>query len=148
MAQKSLELLTNSGRFRPEMEADRGRGTIRAILGVAVATAIAVAGCGGGDEKPNGADLTTVRCPLVATGEQVGGVDQYKPAKDSFDTADLIGAQFDKARAEAAEHGCAIVVAMRDGEGLPVPTDIDPKRIYVYTERDVVTEIEGVGGGL
>jgi hypothetical protein len=55
MAQKSLELLTNSGRFRPQMDADRGRSTIRAILGVAVATAIAVAGCGGGDEKPKGA---------------------------------------------------------------------------------------------
>ena len=27
-------------------------------------------------------------------------------------------------------------------------TDFDPKRIYVYTEDGVVTEIEGVGGGI
>jgi hypothetical protein len=37
---------------------------------------------------------------------------------------------------------------MEDGTGQPVPTDVDPTRIYVYTENDVVTEIEGVGGGL
>jgi hypothetical protein len=126
----------------------RGRRTIRALLGLAVAGAIAVTGCGGDEEKPKGADLTALRCPLVPTGEQVGGVDRYAPAKDAFDTADLVGAPFEKARATAAEHGCEIVVAMRDGEGLPVPTDIDPKRIYVYTEHDVVTQIEGVGGGI
>jgi hypothetical protein len=127
------------------MHGDRGRSWSTIFVVVA---AIALAGCGGGDEKPRGPDLTAIRCPLVPTGEQVGGVDQYKPAEDSFDTSELVGAEFDKARADAAKHGCAIVVAMRDGEGLPVPTDIDPKRIYVYTEDDVVTEIEGVGGGL
>ena len=37
---------------------------------------------------------------------------------------------------------------MEDGEGKPVPTDVDPERIYVYIEDGVVTEIEGVGGGL
>ena len=84
----------------------------------------------------------------MATGEKVGGVDRLEPAKDSFDTAELIGRQFETARAEAAGHGCELVVAMRDGAGVAVPTDIDPKRIYVYTEDDVVTEIEGVGGGI
>jgi hypothetical protein len=128
------------------MHGDRGRSWATFLV---VLAAIALAGCGGdGEKEPKGPDLTAIRCPLVPTGEQVGGVDQYKPAKDSFDTSALVGAQFDKARDEAAEHGCEVVVAMRDGEGLPVPTDIDPKRIYVYTERDVVTEIEGVGGGL
>jgi len=149
MVQKSLALLTNSGRFRRQMDAHRGRRTIRAVLGVVAAAALALAGCGGGDEeKPKGTDLTAVRCPMVATGEQVSGGERYEPAKNSFDAADLIGAQFEQARATAAEHGCDIVVAMRDGEGLPVPTDIDPTRIYVYTEDDVVTEIEGVGGGI
>ena len=130
------------------MEADRGRRTVRAILGLAVAGAIALAGCGGDEERPKGRDLTALRCPLVSTGEKVGGVDRFEPAKDSFDTAALIGRQFEKARAEAAGHGCEVVVAMRDGAGVAVPTDIDPKRIYVYTEDDVVTEIEGVGGGI
>jgi hypothetical protein len=40
------------------------------------------------------------------------------------------------------------VVSLEDGKGVPVPIDIDPKRIYVYTEDGVVTEIEGVGGGI
>jgi hypothetical protein len=130
------------------MTADRGRRTVRAVLGLAAAGAIAVAGCGGDDEKPRGRDLTALRCPLVATGEKVGGEDRYEPAKDSFDTAALIGRTFEQARAEAAGHGCEVVVAIQDGEGVAVPTDIDPKRIYVYTEDDVVTEIEGVGGGI
>jgi hypothetical protein len=126
-----------------------GAGRTRTPSGAAITCALLllVAGCGG-DEKPRGVDLTAVRCPLVATGEQVGGVEQYEPAGDSFDTGELIGARVDDARAEAAEHGCDVVVSMRDGEGLAVPTDIDPKRVYVYTEDGVVTEIEGVGGGI
>ena len=110
---------------------------------------LVLAGCGGGDgEQPEGADLTAIRCPLEATGEKVGGVAQYRPAAEAFDTGELIGDRFADARATAARHGCKLVVSMRDGEGQPVPADIDPKRVYVYTEDGVVTEIEGVGGGL
>jgi len=114
---------------------------------IVAAAAILLAGCGG-DEERKGTDLTTLRCPLVATGEKVGSVVQYRPAEDSFDTTELIGEPLDDAGAAAAEHGCELAVAKRDGKGLPVPTDVDPKRIYVYTEDGVVTEIEGVGGGL
>ena len=113
------------------------------VLGIALAVAVG-SGCGGGDDEPTGSDLTAIRCPLV----QVDGSDRYQPAKDSFDTAELIGKRLEDAEATAAEHGCEAVVAKRDGEGLPVPTDVDPTRIYVYTEDDVVTEIEGVGGGI
>lgn len=121
----------------------------RRALGVAAAAALALGGCGGGDdEPPQGADLTRLRCPLEATGEQVGGVEQYRPAADAFDTAELIGQPLEAAGAAAAEHGCELAVAKRDGEGLPVPADVDPKRIYVYTEDGVVSEIEGVGGGI
>jgi hypothetical protein len=120
----------------------RGRITIACAL-------LLLAGCGGEDEeKPRGVDLSAIRCPLAATGEKVGGVPRYEPAPDAFDTGELIGDRFDAARATAAEHGCELVVSMRDGEGQPVPTDIDPRRVYVYTEDGVVTEIEGVGGGL
>ena len=132
-------------------EADRGRSwsTARALVGAAIACALALAGCGGGDDEapPEGVDLTAVRCPMVAAGEQGGGT-RYEPAPDSFDTAKLIGTKLAQAEAEAAEHGCAIVVALKDGAGVPVPTDIDPTRIYVYTKDGVVTEIEGVGGGI
>ncbi len=114
----------------------------RHLLGAAAALALAVAGCGGDEEPPAGSNLNQLRCPLVASG------DTYKPAKDSFDTAELIGKPLGEAKATAGEHGCEIVVAMEDGAGLPVPTDVDPERIYVYTEKGVVTEIEGVGGGI
>lgn len=114
-----------------------------------VAAAIAVAGCGDDDEPAAaGTDLTALKCPLEPTGKQVGGVDEYKPAANAFDTKELIGEPLGAARDIAAGHGCEIVVAMEDGKGLPVATDIDPKRIYVYTEDGVVSQVEGVGGGI
>src|SRR4051794_20950035 len=93
---------------------------------VAVVVAIAfLAGCGG-EKAAKGSDLTTIRCPA-------------EHAANSFDTAELIGNKLDDARQTAAGHGCDVVVAMKDGEGVPVPIDVDPKRIYVYTENGVVT---------
>ncbi len=118
------------------------------VSAVAVAAAIALAGCGEEEKPAAGVDLTAIRCPLAPTGEKVGGVERYEPAPDAFDTAELVGKSLDDAAAAAAEHGCNVVVSMEDGKGLPVATDIDPARIYVYTEDGVVTEIEGVGGGI
>jgi hypothetical protein len=123
---------------------------MRRILVLAVMTVL-LAGCGGGgddDPAPAGADLNAIRCPLVATGDQVDGVEQYEPAKDAFDTAELLDKPLRDAEATAADHGCTVVVSIADGKGQPVATDFDPKRIYVYTEDGVVTEIEGVGGGI
>jgi hypothetical protein len=71
-----------------------------------------------------------------------------RPGADSFDTSVSIGECLEAARATAGDHGCHLEVSKQDGAGVPVPTDIDPTRIYVFTEDDVVTEIEGVGGGL
>ena len=122
--------------------------TLAAASALAVG-GIAVAACGEDDEEePAGTDLTAILCPLVPTGEQVAGVEQYEPADDAFDTAELVGKQLEEARATATEHGCKIVVSLKDGRGVPVPIDIDPKRIYVYTEDGVVTQVEGVGGGI
>jgi hypothetical protein len=101
-------------------------------------TALALAGCGG-DKAAKGPDLTAIRCPATASG---------KPAPGSFDTAELIGLKLADARATAADHRCDIVVAKKDGAGVPVPIDTDPKLIFVYTEHGVVSEIEGVGGGI
>jgi hypothetical protein len=124
---------------------------VRRVLALAAAGGIAlvaIAGCGGADEEPQGADLTAIYCPMVPSGERVEGVRRWEPAENAFDTAELIGMPLDEARATAAEHGCNIVVSLRDGKGVPVPIDVDPSRIYVYTEDDRVTQIEGVGGGI
>jgi hypothetical protein len=126
------------------------RWTLTLVAVAVLATAaIAVAARGGNEQKKTtGTDLTAIRCPLAPTGKTVAGVAEYKPAKDAFDTAELIGLPLADARAKAAKHTCEVVVSMRDGKGLPVPVEVDPKRIFVYTEKDVVTEIEGVGGGI
>jgi hypothetical protein len=119
-----------------------------AVAGLA-AGGIALASLGGEEERPaGGSDLTALRCPLVPTGRTADGQQEYEPAPDAFDTAELIGLSLDEAHAVAAEHGCAIVVSVEDGKGRPVPIDVDPTRIYVYTEEGAVTEIEGVGGGI
>lgn len=120
-----------------------------AAVGMLAIAGLALAASGGDeDERATGTDLTALRCPLVPSGETADGVERFEPAEDAFDTAELIGMPIGDARAKAAEHGCEIVVSLEDGEGVPVPIDVDPKRIYVYTEDGVVTEIEGVGGGI
>jgi hypothetical protein len=123
--------------------------TLGAVLVLAVA-GIAIAARGGEEEKPPaaGQDLTAIRCPLEEAGQSADGQTRYRPADNAFDTKVLIGMRLADAEAKAAEHGCTIVVSLRDGVGLPVPIEVDPTRIYVYTENDAVTTIEGVGGGL
>jgi hypothetical protein len=123
--------------------------TLVAVAVLAVAS-IAIAARGGEEEtKPNkGADLTAIKCPLEPTGATSGGEPEYKPAKDAFDTAELIGLGLEDARSKASAKGCDIVVSVKDGAGQPVPIEINPKLIYVYTEQDKVTRIEGVGGGI
>lgn len=119
-----------------------------AVLAIA---SIAIAARGGEEEKkPNkGADLTAIRCPLEPTGAtSAGGEPEYRPAKNAFDTAELIGLKLDEARKKASAKGCDIVVSVKDGAGQPVPIELNPKLIYVYTTNDAVTQIEGVGGGL
>jgi len=120
------------------------------VVVVLAAAGVAIASMGGEEEKKptKGADLTAIRCPLEADGQTADGETRYSPAVDSFDTKVLIDKQLPDAEAEAAKHGCNIVVSIQDGVGLPVPIEVDPTRIYVYTEKNVVTAIEGVGGGL
>jgi hypothetical protein len=121
--------------------------TSRGVTAAAVSVIIAVGtACGGdsGDEKERpGPDLTALKCPMVQT-----SAEQYEPAENAFDTAELVGMKLADAREKAADHGCEIVVASVDGRGRAVPIEVDPTRIYVFVERDVVTYIEGVGGGI
>jgi len=119
------------------------------VAGLAVVAGVALASLGGDADRPTrGTDLTALRCPLVPTESPAGGQEQYEPAPDAFNTSELLGLSLDDARALAAEHRCEIVVSVEDGKGVPVPIDVDPERIYVYTEDGAVTEIEGVGGGV
>ena len=117
---------------------------------VIAAAALVQTGCGDDSSKakaPARADLTAVRCPMVQTGEGDGAA-AYEPAENAFDTAELVGMQLGEAREKAAGRGCEIIVALEDGKGRSVPIEVDPSRIYVFVERNVVTYIEGVGGGL
>ncbi|MEU8175443.1 hypothetical protein AB0C14_21395 [Microbispora hainanensis] len=132
-----------------------GQRVHRRLLSVAAATvsitigALTLTGCSGdsGEAKTEGRDLTALQCPMVETG-QSGGADQYRPAENAFDTAELLGLELAEAREKAARHNCEIVVSREDDKSLPVPIEIDLSRIYVYTAHGVVSEIEGVGGGL
>jgi hypothetical protein len=122
--------------------------TLVAVAVLAVAS-IAIAARGGEEEKPNkGTDLTAIKCPLEPTGATSAGEPEYRAAKDAFDTAELIGLPLEEARSKASAKGCEIVVSVKDGAGQPVPIELNPKLIYLYTEKDVVTQIEGVGGGI
>jgi hypothetical protein len=117
-----------------------------AVLAVA---SIAIAARSGDDNKATkGTDLSAVKCPLEPTGKTVGGVPEYRPAKDAFNTAELVGLKLADARRKAAENRCDVIVSVKDGAGQQVPIELNPKLIYVYTEKEVVTQIEGVGGGI
>jgi len=123
----------------------------RGMTATAVSVMIAVATACGGDSRDEktrpGPDLTALKCPMVQTAG-ADGVERYKPAKDAFDTAELVGMKLADAREKAGGHGCEIVVASVDGRGRAVPVEVDPTRVYVFVEDDVVTYIEGVGGGI
>jgi hypothetical protein len=123
--------------------------TLAAVAVLAIAS-IAIAARGGEDEKTTkkGTDLTAIKCPLVQTGSDSGGEPEFKPAKDAFNTAELVGLKLEDAKSKAGAKGCDIVVSIKDGAGQPVPIELNPKLIYVYTEKGVVTTIEGVGGGI
>jgi hypothetical protein len=118
------------------------RGATAAAVSVMIAVATACGGDSGDEQKRPGPDLTALKCPMVQT---AGG---YEPAKDAFDTAELVGMTLAEARDKAGDHGCEIVVASVDGRGRAVPIEVDPTRVYVFVEDDVVTYIEGVGGGI
>ena len=123
-----------------------------AVVAVAVLAvgSIALAARGGDEEndKPStSSNLAALKCPLEPVDPNVPEP-EYRPAKDAFDTAELLDKPLADARSIAQRHGCEVVVSVEDGGGVPVPLDFDPTRIYVYTEKGIVTEIEGVGGGL
>lgn len=132
-----------------------GQRVHKRLLGVAAATVAIAAGAlaltrtgeDSGEAKMRERSLTALQCPMVETGQQ-GGTNQYRPAKNAFDTAELLGMELAEARAKAARHDCEIIIAREDGKSRPVPMEIDPTRIYVYVEHGVVRYIEGVGGGL
>jgi hypothetical protein len=117
-----------------------------AVLAVA---SIAIAARGGDEKKATkGTDLTAIKCPLEPTGKSTGGTPEYKAAKDAFNTAELIGLKLEDARKKASEKRCDVIVSVKDGAGQEVPIELNPTLIYLYTEKDVVTQIEGVGGGI
>jgi hypothetical protein len=120
------------------------------VVALLALAGVAIAAAGGDDDNTpaKGSNLTALKCPLEPTGKSSGGYPEYRPAASAFDTAELIGLGLPDARRKAAQKGCAVTVSVKDGTGQPVPVEVDPKLIYVYTEHGVVTQIEGVGGGI
>jgi hypothetical protein len=120
------------------------------VVLVLAGVSIAIASRGDEEEKkPAGANLSAILCPLEPTGKlDAGGQPELKPAKDAFDTAELLDLPLEEARQKAVAKGCEIAVSVQDGAGQPVPIELNPKLIYVYTEKGIVTQIEGVGGGI
>jgi hypothetical protein len=127
------------------MSVERRQGRwLAAAAAVFAVAALALTACGDDDDsEPEARDLTAIHCPLPP-----GNDPQAEPPEGSFNTAELIGLDLAEASQVAAEHDCEIVVSVADGKGQPVPIELDRKRIYVYTKDDVVTQIEGVGGGI
>ena len=122
---------------------------VAVIVLAGVSIAIAARGDNEEDKKPKGSNLNTISCPLEATGKlDAGGQPELRPAKNAFDTAVLLDLPLEEARQKAAEKGCEIAVSVQDGAGQPVPIELNPKMIYVYTEKGRVIQIEGVGGGI
>ncbi|MDA0138639.1 hypothetical protein [Solirubrobacter deserti] len=122
-----------------------------ACVAVLAAVSIVIAARGGEEETTTkqGTNLSAIRCPLEPTGKtDASGQPELKPAKDAFDTAELVGMPLADAQQKAGQSGCEIVVSIQDGVGQPVPIELNPKLIYVYTEKGRVTQIEGVGGGI
>ena len=123
-----------------------------ALVVVIVLAGVSIAIAARGDEedkKPAGANLSAIMCPLEQTGKlDAGGQPELKPAKNAFDTAELLDLPLEEARQKAGAKGCEIAVSVQDGAGQPVPIELNPKLIYVYTEKGRVTQIEGVGGGI
>jgi hypothetical protein len=124
-------------------------GLVIVIVLAGVSIAIAARGDSEAENKPKGENLTAIKCPLEPTGKlDAGGQPEMKPAKDAFDTAELLDLPLAEAQQKAGSKGCEIVVSVQDGAGQPVPIELNPKLIYVYVEKGVVTQIEGVGGGI
>ena len=120
---------------------------VTVLAGVSIA--IAARGDNEEDKKPTGTNLNAISCPLEETGKlDAGGQPELRPAKNAFDTAVLLNLPLEEARQKAAEKGCEIAVSVQDGAGQPVPIELNPKMIYVYTEKGRVVQIEGVGGGI
>lgn len=121
-----------------------------AVVVLLAGASIAIAARGDKEETTSkGTNLNALRCPLEPTGKTgADGQPELRAAKDAFDTAALIGLPLEQARQKAAGSGCDIVVSVQDGAGQPVPIELNPKLIYVYTEQGRITQIEGVGGGI
>ncbi len=107
------------------------------VVVVLAGVSIAIAARGDEEEKKTaGTNLTEIRCPLEPTGKlDAGGQPELKPAKDAFDTAELLDLPLEEARQKAGAKGCEIAVSVQDGAGQPVPIELNPKLIYVYTEK-------------
>lgn len=106
-----------------------------AILGV-----LAMAGCGGSDDKP-AADIDrpaeAMLCPSVEHGA--------KPSTPTFDAREILGRSTTDAETLAKENGCTVRIVVEDGEERPQTMDLRSERINVVVQDGTVVELRGIG---
>lgn len=123
-------------------------------LSAAAALLLALAGCGDDSEETTGGAVTGTSAdsepgeptlPELPRNDDPAAVTCTGPPRGTFDATAIVGDPVADAKSAAAEQGCSVRVAMRDGEGLALTQDFRPDRVNVAVEDGEVTEIIDIG---
>lgn len=123
-------------------------------LSAGAALLLALAGCGDDSEQTTGGGVTGTSAepgqgeptiPELPRNDDPAAVVCTGPPRGTFDATAIVGDSVADAKGAAAEQGCSVRVAMRDGEGLALTQDFRPDRVNVAVEDGEVTEIIDIG---
>lgn len=130
------------------------------VAGAALIAALLAFGCGDDDGSGEGAESGTGPDAVTSTNLDPAGdqtipdlpvntdpkrVQCTGPPEGVFDATSVVGSTLARAKEAAAEEGCQIRVAVRDGEPLALTQDYRPDRVNVAVEDGEVTEIIDIG---
>lgn len=110
---------------------------------MAMVGVLAMAGCGGDDDKP-AADVNRPANPVYCPSED-GGTARAAGVSDAFDARDVLGRSFADAESTAKDHDCTVRIVVEDGEEQPQTMDLRPDRVNVEVRDGVVVALRGVG---
>lgn len=128
------------------------------LLLAALAAAILLAACGddadqtstaAGNDAVTGTSLDPgsgeTEVPTIADNTDPAAVVCSGPPQGTFDATAIVGEPIDAAEKAATEQGCAVRVAILDGEGQALTQDFRPDRVNVAVDDGTVTEIIDIG---